>query len=51
VALCCVSLADATQDAGTLFGGAHHAYSLAHARFLARHDLPHHADQGRADRA
>jgi Zn-dependent protease with chaperone function len=43
VALCCTSLADATQDATSLFGGAHHAYSTAHTRFLTRHDLPHHA--------
>ena len=53
VALCCVSLVDATQDATTLFGGAHHAFSMAHARFHARHDLPHHTAAGlvRTDRA
>jgi len=35
VALCCTSLVDATQDAGTLFHGAHQAYLTAHARYLA----------------
>lgn len=29
LALCCASLVDAAQDAGTLFGGAQHAYSTA----------------------